>query len=200
MVTLSCSQLNVEVKFTKRMKRFNSIMLYGVFLLLYIILLLYSLIFKNISPFELFDSNRVYYRSVNVMPFYTIISYLSGSQNVPPIVVLSNIFGNIILFVPFGIYFQILYKRKIRNNMLIIFLITMFVEMFQFIFGLGAIDVDDIILNCSGGLVGILVYKILSYFMKNEEKVQTIIVLTGLIVIMLPVLFSFMVGFRFRLE
>ncbi len=71
--------------------------------------------------------------------------------------------------------------------------------MFQFIFGLGAADIDDIILNCAGGLIGILVYRGLYAFLKNEEKVRTAIVLSGIIIILIPVLVTVMLGFRFRL-
>lgn len=182
------------------MKRFNAFMLYGVFLLLYILLLFYALIFKSISPLELFSSNRNFIRSVNAIPFNTIYSYLSGSLNVPPIVAVSNVLGNIILFVPLGIYLQLLMKnKKIWISIRIVFLFPLFVEMFQFMLGLGAADVDDMILNCSGGLIGIFIYRGLHAFLRNEEKVHTIIVLSGLIVILIPVLVTVLFGLRFRL-
>lgn len=184
----------------KKIRPFNSFMLFGVFLLLYILLLFYALIFKYVSPMELFSSNREYFRNVNMIPFLTIYSYLSGSLNVPPLVVASNILGNIILFVPMGIYLQLLKKnKKIGMNILIVFLITLSVELFQFIFGLGAADIDDIILNCLGGFIGILVYRRLYEFLKNEEKARTAIVLSGLIIILIPVLITTIFGFRFRL-
>ncbi len=184
----------------KRTNRFNAFMLYGIFLTLYILLFFYALIFKYISPLDLFSSDREYVRSINVIPFHTIYSYLSGSLNVSPVIVVSNILGNIILFVPLGLYLQLLKKtKKIWISILIIFFTPLFVEMFQFIFGLGAADIDDIILNCSGGLIGILVYRWLYAFLKNEEKVRTAIVLSGFIIILIPVLITVMFGFGFRL-
>ncbi len=184
----------------KRTNRFNTFMLYGIFLLLYILLFFYALIFKYISPWELFSSDREYIRSINIIPLYTVYSYLSGSLNVSPVIVISNILGNIILFIPLGIYLQLLKKnKKIWISILIIFFITLFIEMFQFIFGLGAADIDDIILNCSGGLIGILICRGLYAFLKSEEKVHTAIVLSGFIIILIPVLVTIMFGFRFRL-
>ena len=184
----------------KKMKKFNSFMLFGVFLLLYAFLCSYALIFKYVSPLELFSSNREYIRSTNVIPFHTIYSYLSGTLNVSKIIVASNIFGNIILFVPLGIYLQLLKKnKKIWINTMILFFIALFVEMFQLIFGLGAADIDDVILNCLGGLIGILIYRGLCKFLKGEEKVRTVIVLLGLIVILIPILVTTIFGFRFRL-
>ena len=184
----------------KKMKKFNAFMLFGIFPLLYAILCSYALIFKYVSPLELFSSNREYIRNTNSIPLHTIYSYLSGALNVSPIIVISNIFGNIILFVPMGIYLQLLKKnKKIWISTLIIFFITLFVEIFQLIFGLGAADIDDVILNCLGGLIGILIYNGLGKFLKDEEKVHTAIVSLGFIVILIPVLITTIFGFRFRL-
>ena len=96
----------------KKFKKFNAFMLFGIFLFLYTLICSYALIFKYVSPLELFSSNREYIRSVNVIPFHTIYSYLVGGLNVPPIVILSNIIGNIVLFIPMGIYLQLLKKNK----------------------------------------------------------------------------------------
>lgn len=182
----------------KRKKQFNSFILFGVFLLLYTLLFIYALIFKHVSPIELFSSDREYLRGFNVIPFHTIYSYISGSQNI--IIVASNILGNIILFVPLGIYLQLLKKnKKIWISILIVFLITMFVEAFQVIFGLGVGDIDDIILNCLGGIIGILVYRGLLLLLKNEEKVRTAIVFSGFILMLIPILFTSISGLRLRL-
>jgi glycopeptide antibiotics resistance protein len=83
--------------------------------------------------------------------------------------------------------------------MLIVSLTTLSVEMIQLMFALSIINIDDIILNCSGGLIGILVYRGLYAFLKNEEKVRTTMVLTGFIIILIPVLVISIFGFRFRL-
>lgn len=181
------------------MKRFQSFVLYGVFFVLYFLVFLYALIFKYTSPLELLDSNRVIIRSFNVIPFYTIYSFLTA-PNVPPFIIVINILGNIILFVPLGIYLQLLLRnKKVWKSSLIIFLTTSIVELAQLIFGLGKFDIDDIILNCLGGLIGILVYRGLYAFLKNEEKVRTAIVLSGGIIILIPVLITVLFGYRFRL-
>lgn len=71
--------------------------------------------------------------------------------------------------------------------------------MFQFIFGIGTADIDDVILNCLGGLIGILIYRGLCALLKDEEKARTAIVLLGFIVILIPVFIITIFGFRFRL-
>jgi glycopeptide antibiotics resistance protein len=189
----------VKEDYMKRMKQFNTFMLFGVFLLLYMFLFSFVFIFKYVSPLELFNPDRSYFRGVNIIPFHTIYSYLSGSLDVSQGVVVSNILGNIVLFTPVGIYLQLLKKnKKIWISMLIVLLTTFSVEMIQFIFGLGAIDIDDIILNCLGGFLGILIYKGLYAFFKNEEKVRTIFVVSGSIVILIPILITIIYGLRWR--
>lgn len=61
-------------------------------------------------------------------------------------------------------------------------------EIIQYIFGLGVSDIDDVILNTFGGLVGILSYKVLTLIFKNDEKVRVIIVMLATIVA-IPVVF-----------
>ena len=184
----------------KKFKKFNAFMLFGIFLLLYVLICSYALIFKYVSPLELFSSNREYIRSVNITPFHTIYSYLSGRLNVPPIIIVSNIIGNIILFIPMGVYLQLLKKsRKIWTSTLFVLFISLFVEIFQFVWGLGATDIDDIILNFSGGLIGILIYRGLCVLLRDEEKVRTAIVFLGGITILIPIFVMTIFGLRFRL-
>lgn len=183
-----------------KMKKFNFFMLFVAFPVLYILLFFYALIFKYVSPWELFGSGREHFLAANTIPFHTIYGYLSGSLKVPLLVALSNIFGNIILFVPLGIYLQLLKKnKKTWISILIVFMVSLIVETLQFALGIGVADVDDIILNCLGGLIGIFIYRGLYAFLKNEEKARTTIVISGIVVILIPVLVSFIFRIRFRL-
>ena len=174
-----------------KMKKFNTVMLFGVFLILYILLLCYALLFKNVSPLEIFDLKRQYIRNFNIIPFHTIKSYLSFSNR---FIAIDNIIGNIILFIPLGIYLQLFEKsRKVFVSIPVIFLVTLSVEILQFALALGAADVDDIILNLLGGVFGILIYRMLCRLLKSEERVRTAIVIAGTIIIVpLLVLYGMM--------
>lgn len=182
----------------------KSFILFGVFLIAYIYLFLLIFIFKYVSPLELFSPDRIYDRSVDLIPFKTIYGYLSGELDVSPIIAMINILGNIILFIPLGLYLQLLKKdKKISISMGIVVLISLLIEIVQFIFGIGATDIDDIILNTLGGLIGILIYKVLSSIFKDEQKVRLTIVVTGLIVILSVVTFKaillYILGIKIRL-
>jgi len=49
------------------------------------------------------------------------------------------------------------------------------IELIQGLLAIGIFDIDDLILNSLGGLVGILAYKELSAIFKDDKKVSTVI-------------------------
>jgi glycopeptide antibiotics resistance protein len=69
-----------------------------------------------------------------------------------------NIFGNIIVFIPLGYFYKSLSKRKISFIKVFEFalIIPLFVEIIQYISLTGSFDIDDIILNATGILIGFL--------------------------------------------
>lgn len=62
---------------------------------------------------------------------------------------------------------------------MIVFFITLFVEIFPLILRFGAADIDDVILNCLGSLIQILIYRALYASLRDEEKFRTAITLLG---------------------
>ena len=165
-----------------RYKKIQSTFLYLV-LAFYIILFFSIIVFKNVSPLELFDENRIFYRSYNLTPFLTIKSYLMGYADVSNSVSFNNIFGNIVLFIPLGIYLQLFKKnKKAVVSFILVFAISLLVEIVQFSFGIGTADIDDVLLNCLGGIIGILAYKLLAAFIKDNIKIRAIIAICSSII------------------
>ncbi|WMT43428.1 VanZ family protein [Paenibacillus sp. D2_2] len=87
--------------------------------------------------------------------------------------------------------------KRVITNLLFIFIVSLFIEIIQGLLGIGASDIDDLILNCLGGLVGILGYKFLLFILPDEKKVRTAI--TILSAIGLPVLLYLIFVARLRL-
>lgn len=165
------------------MKRIST---YFKYVLLYIILAFYLfilykiLLFKYISPLELYGADRLFSRTINIVPMKSILGYLSDSYFSIK-VALMNIIGNIVIFIPMGIYFQMLKKNKsVFKSVVIICFISLSVEIIQYIFGIGGSDIDDVILNTIGGLLGILTYKMIALLFKNENKTRTAITFLSL--------------------
>ena len=172
-------------------ERIETALLYGVFIC-YVLLLIKILFLSRVSLLELFNSNRTVNRSINLIPFHSIMEYLSGSSEIVKRFAFGNVVGNTVLFLPFGIYLSLFKngKRAIAN-LLFIFIVSLFVETIQGLLGIGASDIDDVILNCLGGWIGILAYKFLLSLLRDEKKVRTVITVLSAVV-GLPIIFYFL--------
>ncbi|MBM7868640.1 glycopeptide antibiotics resistance protein [Clostridium pascui] len=126
------------------------------------------------------------------------MEYVSSSSANIKAFAFGNVVGNIVIFVPLGAYL-LLFKNDKRaiTNLLFIFIVSLFVEIIQGILGIGASDIDDIILNCLGGLSGILGYKFLLFILRNEKKVHTAITILSAMGLPGILYYLFMMRMRF---
>ncbi len=179
-----------------KQERIKTIFLYGVFLF-YIVFLIKLLLLSRISFLEIFNDRSTLNRSINLIPFYSIKEYILGGSATIKKFAFSNVVGNIVILIPLGNYLS-LFKKDNRaiTNLSVIFFVSLSVEIIQWLLGIGAADIDDIILNGLGGWIGILGYKFLAFILRNEKNVRTAI--TILSAIGLPVLLYllFMVNLR----
>lgn len=75
---------------------------------------------------------------------------------------LVNILGNVLAFTPFGFLLPLI-DRKYRNfiySTMLCFLFSLCVELLQLFLKVGIFDVDDIMMNTIGGIVGYIAYLI----------------------------------------
>jgi glycopeptide antibiotics resistance protein len=136
-------------------------------------------------------------RSFNLVPFASIADYLfSGSTGVRRFA-FGNIAGNILLFIPLGAYLSVLTKSTMARTMLIVASVSVAVEVLQGVFALGASDIDDVILNCLGGFIGILLVLLLRVILRNRDRVRTVVAVLSVIAI--PVLFYLLFVIRLRM-
>lgn len=102
-------------------------------------------------------------RSINLLPFKTIAEYISriseNSINLSSFI--KNIFGNSILFIPMGFFLPCISKRiiKMKNIIFINIIIIVGVELIQLFSTLGSFDIDDILLNLIGSIIGYSITK-----------------------------------------
>ena len=110
--------------------------------------LLYSLLLFYVVTFQ--DVN---YGTNNFVPFHEIFRYEFGSSYF-----IHNILGNILLFIPFGYFVsRIMTTRKPWATLIISLITAVTIECTQLMIG-RTFDVDDIILNVVGCMLGYLVY------------------------------------------
>jgi len=97
--------------------------------------------------------------TANFIPLKTIKMYIRY-YDMPGIRSFSNLFGNIFIFVPVGILLPLVHRAS-KNIWVMLFnalLLIVGIEVFQLFSNFGAFDVDDIILNVSGVLIGRWIY------------------------------------------
>lgn len=80
-----------------------------------------------------------------------------------------SIFGNIIAFIPFGIYLPYTSESKLGfiSTFLYTFSLSLTIELVQLITKVGSCDVDDIILNALGGVIGYILWYIYTKLRKK---------------------------------
>lgn len=138
---------------------------------IYLIALVWIILFKLSLSFE--DLGHM--RSINLIPFNESL-VLNNKLD------FSEIIMNVIIFMPLGIYIGILCpNRSAGRKIFLFFLVSLLCEVFQYILGVGASDITDIINNTVGGIVGLLVYFGLVKIFKDRLKAQRFInVLAGI--------------------
>ena len=138
-------------------------------------------------------------RSYNLIPFKTIREYTSGETALQKARAIQNILGNIAVFIPYGLYLKVLLKNKgVGKSLLIVLGTSVLIEILQFVLGVGACDIDDVILNVCGGAVGIIGYKLLRRLFPEPGKAKTVVTLLSLAVgIPIAVFYARALMFRF---
>lgn len=97
---------------------------------------------------------------MNLIPLASIRQLLTETA---PGVAFENIVGNVVLFVPFGLLLPLLFD-KVRTSWAVAWraaVVSISIELLQWVTGARATDVDDIILNTAGALVGYAFYRLL---------------------------------------
>lgn len=102
-------------------------------------------------------------------------TYLGAILNPSVYVVLYNI----LLTIPFGMYLRYYFKKDLKTTILYTFLLSLFFELTQlsglyFIYprGYRLFDVDDLILNTSGGFLGYFLGGLLTLFLPKREEID----------------------------
>ena len=92
----------------------------------------------------------------NFIPFKEMFRYSFGSN-----LFIKNVLGNIIMFVPYGFFVSYyLDLKKPLSAFLLVLLVSTSIETTQLLIG-RVFDIDDIILNIVGGMIGFAIYKLL---------------------------------------
>ena len=165
--------INNKLKFTLHKE------LFYLFYIIYILCLFQAVTFQDVS-----------WSTFNIIPFKEILRYEIGSK-----LFIKNILGNVVLFFPLGLFINKFIKiKKLRYAVIISFITSLSIEITQGVIG-RVFDVDDILLNIIGGLLGFIFYDILrniNYklpkFLKSDLflNILSIILVGGLVWFLIP--------------
>ena len=109
----------------------------------YLVFLVWAILFKLSFSLRLLDHRRAF----NLIPFYD-----NGSVDYR--FVLREMWDNVLLFLPYGLYLYLLGCRRLGTGLLLFLGTSLCFELLQFAFALGVGDITDLITNTLGGALG----------------------------------------------
>ena len=90
---------------------------------------------------------------VNFLPFKTILPYLRGEHGWTFAII--NLVGNIALFVPIGFLVPFVYRNVTwQKSLALAVAVGLAIEGMEVVFRVGRFDIDDVILNALGVMIG----------------------------------------------
>lgn len=130
----------------------------------------YKLLFWGYSTVLIWELFLGKYRShggprrYNLAPLKTIGGYIENYKSFEASILFINLAGNIVAFMPLGFLLPLVFKRTDRLTVItrITLLISITAEICQFIFNVGGLDIDDVLLNTIGGVLGYLIYRLVA--------------------------------------
>ncbi len=116
----------------------------------------------------LVSNNRTH--QTNLIPFIVLKdTYREVFKNGNINYFLINFMGNIIMFMPIGFMLPLLYKISVKKVILLGSLFSLFIEISQLFLQRGT-DIDDLMLNTLGVVLGLVIYKLVDK--KKKELVN----------------------------
>lgn len=123
-----------------------------VLFVLYVVLLLFMVLLMDRSGKDEYQYNLVLFDEIK--------RYFRYREQVGNWIFLRNILGNVIGFVPMGACWPYVFP-KMKNPVLVTLVCfewSLVIESAQLFFRIGSFDVDDLLLNTFGGIIGCILY------------------------------------------
>lgn len=139
--------------------------------LIYLALLIWIILFK--LQFSISDLDAL--RSVNLIPFHYDNEVGAGFH-------IKEVLENLLIFIPMGIYLQMLLpESRFHVKLVIIDGSSLLLETAQYILAVGRSDITDLLTNTTGGLLGIALYGIMVRLLKNRARADKLFFILAVI-------------------
>ena len=112
----------------------------------------------------------------NLELFREIRRFITYREQLGMFAVFANLFGNILIFVPYGFFISMAAERRgFFKTLFCSFGLSLCVELVQLVTRVGSFDVDDILLNTIGGILGYILFAICNgirrrYNVRREKR------------------------------
>jgi glycopeptide antibiotics resistance protein len=176
--TVILSSVRITYLIVKRHKFVLYREFFSLLFIIYILILFYIVSFQDLN-----------YGTSNYVPFTEMFRYSFWSR-----LFIKNVVGNLLLFIPFGLFISYYLKNySIYPVIILSFITSLSIEVTQLMIG-RVFDIDDIILNIFGAIIGYMMFiaidaiaKRMPKFIRNEWVMNLIV----FIVIIILVLYFF---------
>jgi glycopeptide antibiotics resistance protein len=171
----------------------------------YIFILIKVLVFKELALLRIgelrFNFGGTQVGPANLIPFKSILPFLLGEKGF--LIAFLNIAGNIVALVPLGFFIPLVFSRINWKKIVVVAIASgLLIESTQLLLRIGIFDIDDILLNGLGVIIGFWKYNLYSGFSKRTKQVLAALCFTicGSIFILYIIAFYQFIHLPFGLE
>lgn len=162
-------------------------------LIAHIAILVKVMVFKDLPVIRIgalmFNFGGTHEGPANLLPFKTILPYLLGEKGL--VIAGINLVGNVVLLVPIGFLVPFVVANMTSKKSLALAVAAGFaIEGMQALLHVGIFDIDDVILNGLGVMVGYWAFTMLAK-MERSMKLKTLIITSVIVVVSATAFYSF---------
>ena len=134
---------------------------------LYIIFVFYFLLISEIYG-RTGEMQEYHY---NLVLFREIKRFWNYREQLGIFATATNLLGNVLIFLPFGFFMAMASKyRSFLSTLIYSFALSLTIELSQLFMKVGCFDVDDLLLNTIGGILGFITFLICNVIRRNYAK------------------------------
>jgi len=107
----------------------------------------------------------------NLVLFKEIMRFWNYREQLGMFATMANLVGNVLIFLPFGFFMPMASRhRSFFSTVFYSFVLSFIIEISQLFMKVGCFDVDDLLLNTIGGLLGYITFTVCNVIRRNHVK------------------------------
>lgn len=107
----------------------------------------------------------------NLVLFKEIKRFWNYREQLGMFATVTNLVGNVLIFLPFGFFMPMASRhRSFLNTSFYSLALSLIVEVSQLFLKVGCFDVDDLLLNTIGGMLGYITFTVCNVIRRNHGK------------------------------